>query len=311
MKKFIYNSIKFCIYCYLVFLLFDIIITNIILKSNNYAYGELTVWNSLLHSDINTNIIVNGNSRAWVQYNPKIIKQQTNKTCYNLGLDGNNFFLQKFRFDLYKKHNKFPKVLIQNVDSFTLAQNDTITNSEQFSAYILYNRNFLPILSKESKYDVFDFYIPLFRYLKKNNGLCDELTKVVLKDNPKKRDNGFQGQNKPWEGLNNYKKPTFFKQDNYLRNEFEKMILDCQKNKCKVILVYAPEYSASKHLIKNKKEIINYYNQVSKKYNIEFLDYSDGEISTNKLLFYNNSHLNTVGADIFTKQLTSDLNKIL
>jgi tRNA A22 N-methylase len=49
------------------------------------------------------------------------------------------------------------------------------------------------------------------------------------------------------------------------------------------------------------------YARYSKKYNIPFLDYSDDEICYKKEYFYNASHLNKTGSDLFMQKFIRDL----
>ena len=49
------------------------------------------------------------------------------------------------------------------------------------------------------------------------------------------------------------------------------------------------------------------YRDISTKYSIEFYDYSNDSLCFDKKYFYNASHLNNTGAEIFSKTLARDL----
>jgi hypothetical protein len=46
-----------------------------------------------------------------------------------------------------------------------------------------------------------------------------------------------------------------------------------------------------------------------KKYDIPYLDYSNDTMSFNKVYFYNSTHMNIRGAELFSKKLVMDLKK--
>jgi hypothetical protein len=53
--------------------------------------------------------------------------------------------------------------------------------------------------------------------------------------------------------------------------------------------------------------IINIFKQLAVEFDLIFLDYSKYEICMDKNYFYNASHLNAHGADLFTRILANDL----
>ena len=88
---------------------------------------------------------------------------------------------------------------------------------------------------------------------------------------------------------------------------FDSYLRDCKTNNIKVILVYPPEYIEGQKFEVNRAEIISLFKKFSKKYNIPYHDFSDDSICFKKKLFYNATHLNKTGAELFTKQLIDTL----
>ena len=91
----------------------------------------------------------------------------------------------------------------------------------------------------------------------------------------------------------------------------EKFILECKDLNIDLVFVYTPEYIDGQRFVKNRKEVLNIFKEFSITYNLKFLDYSHDSICLNKNLFYNASHLNKKGADVFSKKFASDLKKII
>jgi hypothetical protein len=81
MKKFL---LKTLLYLSLIFSLFAIIvfITNSGLRKSDF--GNLKEWREVLAGEVNADVLINGSSRAWVQYNPMIIDSLLLTNSYNL-----------------------------------------------------------------------------------------------------------------------------------------------------------------------------------------------------------------------------------
>ena len=82
---------------------------------------------------------------------------------------------------------------------------------------------------------------------------------------------------------------------------------ECKRKKIKIVFVYAPEYFERGKFIENREEIFTLFNMFSKKYSIPFYDFSNDTISMQRKYFYNASHLNKTGAELFTKKLIDSL----
>jgi hypothetical protein len=74
-----------------------------------------------------------------------------------------------------------------------------------------------------------------------------------------------------------------------------------------LVLVYTPKYIEGQKYIENRSEVMSIYNNFAQKYDLLLLDYSNDEISFDRSLFYNTSHLNKTGANLFTTKLAHDL----
>lgn len=88
---------------------------------------------------------------------------------------------------------------------------------------------------------------------------------------------------------------------------FDTFLQECKNNNIKVTLVYTPEHIEGQNFISNRKEVIDLYKNFAEKYNLRFLDYSADSICLKKMYFYNTTHLNKKGSELFTKKLAQDL----
>jgi len=97
------------------------------------------------------------------------------------------------------------------------------------------------------------------------------------------------------------KKADVFKYDSLKLHYLEKFIRLAKSNST-LVFVVSPSYKAK------NSDVFMPLEELCKQYNILLLDYyTDPVISTNKNYFYNSVHLNNIGADVFTKKLTSNI----
>ncbi len=290
----------------------DFFISNNLKKSNKYAEKEYPTWNAIIDGKVNSDILIYGNSRAWVDFNPTMISDSLHISAYNLGIDGHGFKLQYLRHRMLLKNNNKPKIIIVSVDIFILNNRKELYNSEQFLPYMLWNRE---IKSATIDYDGFnslDYDLPLIRYYGKTEALETAIRFFSGHlSNPVCRVKGYQGRNESWNTDFDKAKLTMKKYEVKLDTQtiilFEKFITECKKQNIKLIFVYAPEYIEGQIFTKNRDEVLSLYTKYSHKYNIPFYDYSTDAISYQKKYFYNTNHLNKTGAELFTTKLMDTL----
>ncbi len=280
-------------------------------KSNQYP-GEFEVMNDVYNSKANCDIAIYGSSRAWVHVDPKIMSDSLNLSVYNFGNDGHSFDLQYLRHLEFLKHNNKPKTIVLSVDMFSLKKEVGLYASDQYLPYMLWNKNIKNYTSSYISYTVWDYYIPAVRYIGKTEVLRESL-KYLMNGSPREkyRRNGFLGMDQEWNAdFEKLKaKQKFYKVkvniDN--RNLLEVFIKECKEMNINLILLYTPEFIEGQEFVVNRKEVIDIYKEFSKRYNLNFYDFSSDKICYDKTLFYNASHLNRRGAEIFTKKFASIL----
>lgn len=283
------------------------------LKSSHVPPDEFQVWNDIYDSKINCDIAIYGSSRAWVHFNPKILKDTLAQEVYNMGIDGQNFWIQYLRHKEYLKRNKKPQTIVLAVDAFCLEKKEGLYNLEQFIPYMLWNSNIADYTSSYKGFDKADYYLPLARYFGKKDLILSLLNDSTTKETYRVK--GFKGQDREWSSdLDEAKK----KMKNYTAKVdtaslilFNQFIKECDTQGINLILVYPPEHIEGQGFIKNKKELDNLFSQISKKHNIPYLNYSNIEISSDKSYFYNSMHLNEKGANYFSSKFASDLKILL
>lgn len=311
MKLFFQKLIIFCIPLALFSYPLDLCISNYLKKSNAY-YGEFEVWNDIYQSNIDSELAIYGSSRAWVDINPKILEDSLDLKTYNFGIDGHNFELQYLRHKEFLKHNPPPKIILLTVEFSSLQKRKELYLNEQFLPYMLWNNNIHQFTKSYNGFDPVDYKIPLIRYIGRPSVLKKAFGQAFSKSIPAPfRTKGYKGINKVWSNeLENAKSKLGSYQiqtDASVLVLFERFLKECNDNSIKVILIYTPEYIEGQKFIKNRQEFISKLNNYSKEYNIRFLDYSLDSICFDKKYFYNATHLNKMGSELFSRNLAKDL----
>lgn len=300
MKVFLSRVIRFALIVFCLMTILDICISSHLRTSNARVFAGLNyVYNDSTYHDM----IINGNSRAWVQYNPKIIDTILYVNSYNLGIDGSNMNRQIIQFNKYVEKHGCPKYLIQNIDLFTM--NPTFGfEREQYFPYFFYDRDLLDKVDQYEHFSFMDKNIPSYRYI---GFIQSVLTKIECIPLYK----GFGAKESQWNGtLLAEISDVVFSYDSVVLNEFDNFIEDVMLHGTKVIFVYAPIYYEVNTKCYNINEMHQMYQNVANKFDIPILDYNDIPMCYDTTYFYNATHLNRIGAELFTTKLAHDIDSL-
>jgi len=307
-KYFLIFLLPICLFSYGL----DVLISKNLKKSNKFAEKEYTTWNTVFEGKINSDLLIYGASRAWVQFNSTMIEDSLHIPTYNLGIDGLYFQMQYFRHKMLMKNNKKPKVIIIAIDMFSLEKRKELYNLEQFLPYMLWNIAIKDATSDYKGFTAIDYEIPLIRYYGRTRAIETAFRSVSGHlSNPVCRVKGFQARDETWntdfDKAKLEMKVQVIKPDKSIIALFERFINECKQQNIELIFVNAPEYSEGQKFIKNREEVLAIYNKWSKQYHIPFYDYSKSSISFQKKYFYNSIHMNKKGAELFTAKLIDTL----
>lgn len=308
MKKFAYRTLLFLLPLIVIAYPLDVFFSKTLKKSHKYS-GEIEVWNDIYSGKITADIAVYGSSRAWVHVDSQVLEDSMKTSVYNFGMNGHNFWLQYLRHKEYLACNKQPRLILQSVDAFTLEKRENLYQAEQFLPYMLWNNDIYTFTRSYIGFNLFEYFIPLIRYSGRTAEILDILRNGETAENCRKK--GFTAVDRTWG--DDLKKAQIQKKSYAITFDpesillFEAFIRECREKQIELILVYTPEYIEGQKFISNRGRLINLYKEYGKKYHLTFLDYSGDEICLDKNLFYNASHLNRRGAEIFSRKLAGDI----
>ena len=315
MHKFIKYLLLFCIIPLPVLLLLGYVVDAGLQHSHHRKFSE---WNDIFQGKINADLLVMGNSRAWAHFSPAILDSQLRLNSYNLGIDGAPFEMQYARFKMYLKFNTKPKYILQEVSFLgTLSKINNPPNLQQFLPY-LSNKDMLDLYYKAyNNYSIADKYFPLYKYNNEFPLIIEGVSSFIghgTKINGKYK--GYEGKDVAWDSsFYNFTK-TRTKDiemlvDTGVLQLFKDYLLYCKQNNIKIILVYSPFYHPLKEYVKNYDYIYSLFKNTATDFLLPFLDYTNDSLCYSTKYFYNSSHLNEKGAEIFSNNLANDLKKIV
>lgn len=301
MRRFIINVLLFLAGLWLIAFILDIIISHRFARTEAW---DNKVWNEMLHSEMNNDFLILGSSRAFLQYDPRIIDSVLHTNSYNLGRDGKRIDIQCLAYNIYKKYgNTPPKTIVLDFFDASLALSDPYNGV--FFYPFLWEKDIWECIHNTHQMKGLWRIIPLIRYysqwrfVKKNMRTAYPIYK------------GHYSFDKSWD-------PTDFnKVDNinlYLDDTaivlLDKLLADCTNDGINVVIVHSPIYSKYWDKFPDSSAMWSLYRSFAYKYDIPLLDYTKDPMCEDTAYFYNARHLNRIGAELFTCKLAHDLDSM-
>lgn len=290
----------------------DRLITDMLRRS---VRGDAGVWNDLFEGRIKADLAIYGSSRAWVNFDTRILEDSLRVDAYNLGADGFDFMLQYCRHQLLVSGNKRPEVIIMALDYFMFTKRESLPNPDQFLAYIM-EPELKTALAEYDEFDFFDYNIPFCRYIGRRSAFASAVRQIIFPEsNRPDRYRGYAGKDLTWN--TDLSKAMATKRRYVQRIDlelvalFEQFVAECKASGVTLIMIYPPEFVAGQTFVSNRNEIFDLFDSIARSNGIPFLDYSSDILSRDRSLFYNSQHLNRTGAEKFTADVAKKLRSLL
>lgn len=265
-------------------------------------------WSYIYYDETDYDIVINGGSRAWVQYDPEIIDSVLSTKTLNLGIDGSSINRQIIKYKAYcREHGKVPKMLIQNIDFVTIGFTKNLER-EQFFPYFFFDRQLEEDANIYEDFSSIERYAPLFRYY----GYRDVIKSALLNEPYGDMLNrGYCGRDLGWDGSMFEQQDTLnVSRDSVALSLFDNFISEVVEEGTKVVFVFAPIYSEVNDKIPDISVMYDIFNGVAEKYHIPTLNYNEITLCNDTAYFYNATHLNRTGSEIFTRTLAKDIDSL-
>lgn len=307
MKKFLCKIFLFTLLVIVCAFGLDYFLSYRLRQNENRMYAA---WNQVYNNTTFYDLIINGSSRAWTQYNPEIIDSILDVNSFNLGIDGSAINRQIIKYNKYAELHARPKYLIQNIDLGTM----DVTfgyEREQFFSYFFYDRKLIYEFDVFEKFSLMEKYFPCYRYI----GYNEVLLEALFYDNNghylKLLSKGYSSKVETWNGTELAKMDSVVCACNTSMIKLFVDFLETETRKgVKILFVYAPIYFEAREKMVNEEEMFEMYDSIAKKFDIPILDYNDIPMCYDTTYFYNATHLNRIGAELFTTKLAHDIDSL-
>ncbi|MCQ2280774.1 MAG: hypothetical protein MJZ49_08260 [Bacteroidales bacterium] len=307
MKKFLKLTVLFFAVLFLLALSLDVFITHRLhqLKSSPFAN-----WNDIYQTDIQSDAVILGSSRAYVQFSPRILDSLLQINSYNLGANGRSVETQITKYKVFRQHQQKPKLILYEVHAGTMKPSNNYDRI-QFTPY-LYDSYLWNLVHEKEGFTWADRFVPCWRYLDYQQTIQTILRRKSYYDNPEQFVyKGFVSYDKKWDGTELAKRESItWDRDTACIRMFDEFLAQCKAENVQVVLVLAPYYIGATEKVKGMREMRKMYEKLGQKYGFPLLDYTYDELSQDTMYFYNANHLNRKGVTLFCSKLARDLDSL-
>jgi len=299
-KKYIYNAILFIVLVIILDIVSGIFLKQLLVTVKS---GEIHKTNYVLNQ-VNTEVLIFGNSRAQHHYIPNLIEKKTGMSCFNCGRDGTgilyNYAIFKQVIVRYK-----PKVVIFELSDY----NSLYEGEKKYNDLSLLNPYYSDFEEIKKVIDLKGFNEKI-KHLSKSYELNSTVVQILSGQEKKvKNDNGYV----PLQGI--YNNMTTENNIKIAIKNIDKNVIKAitdinnisLENKFKLIFVISPYFK----IVEKSPIAENYIIKSFKKQNILFIDLSRNDLFINDIKFFKDrTHLNIYGAELFTNIICQEIKSI-
>lgn len=257
--------------------------------------GYIGHHNKIINS--NEDILIFGSSRAIHHYNPQIIKDSLGMSCYNCGQDGNGIILFYGWWQLMKDRH-VPKIVIYDVNpGFDLFVGE---NNQKYLGWLrseYEDKDIKQIFEEVDFTEKYKMQSMMYRYNSKFLQYVVDYVHPIFKI----KSDGFLPLKGEMDEMKIKKKRNESKHqkvDSLKLELIEKLVIDIKKYNAQVIFVTSPVWYG-----KEDSQFVA-LEDICKKWEVPFYNYSNSpKYVRNNHYFKDGSHLNSRGADEFTRDL--------
>lgn len=291
----------------LTLLVSDTVINSLVRSTKQGEFGKI---NAVMHHYIDEPMMIWGASTALVHFNPMIIEQTTGLASFNMGLDGTSidqYFGLLEEFILYSKDCRY---LIIAVDIGGLTDRTAIYNLHLWATYIRNDRIANCLRDIDNSLVLNSSYFPFYSLTLHNRTTFSSVKSQYFGSTTDvlTRNKGFLPRNLPQIDLKKPRTNPRYKVELGSRSIF-KLRKACElarNNKMQPIVVITPCYVNGLAIFNNLESFVDTIESLtdSGTFVLNYLKHSG--IYEDSSLFYNNTHLNSTGANKFSRIFSED-----
>jgi hypothetical protein len=232
-----------------------------------------------------------------------------------MGINAYLFDMQYARYKFYRAHNLKPRMIVQCIDLFTFDKSGELIDKPQFLPYLA-DTNIATATEKIGMPRWYR-YLPFMKWQEQATTVAIGVERFwqPVRQDTEAVYKGYRGQDLKWdEGMFNWfleKNPHYIPEMNSaVFNQFKTFLTECQKDTIRVVMVLTPLYSRFAKTVVMLPEYRRLMELTAERYGAVFLDCTKGPYCSDSTMFYNATHLNKKGAEIFSRELARYLAKV-
>lgn len=303
MKRFLHYILIFTAIIFVIAVFADMAISKGLRHTER---GHFYTMNALMNQKMDADVVILGNSRTVCSYHPMVLDTLLGVNTRNLGISAQPFGVTYLRWQLYHRNNKNPRLLVVNIDFRELRMVTKGVEKEQYYPY-MHDSLVKPYL------DLYGFtkaekHLPTYRYRGDYKLMALGLGELLHIHHDRKGNyyKGYSNENAQWDGRNLERVMNQGKVQGQANPQaielLERFLQETHSEGIPVVFVYAPLYKKLKDNLE-EEETRKAYHDLSQKYGIPLLDFSEIDFCTDTSYFMNGHHVNRKGAERFSTEL--------
>lgn len=238
-------------------------------------------------------VLILGSSRARNHYNPQIIRDSLQRSCYNAGRSGCFLTYQSAQLDMIMDRYK-PEVIVLEVTPYDMNPGDD--DYERLSGLLPYQHHasWRKTIEKKSVFEPYKCLSAIYPY----NSLLIKMM-ANLKDRGEFRSDGFQPLEGCWTGAygetNGGAANVVSEQK---KQEMIHIVNTCKDNHIRLVMVTSPFYGKF-----TSSKTLQTTDSICKAYDIPYSSFLNHPAFKDASLFATGDHLNEKGANLFSAML--------
>lgn len=308
-KKFL---IKLFIFLFILFICDRLVGSVLEFLYNHNPQGDIRTFSHSINNP-KEDIMIYGSSRAVHTYNCRIIKDSLGLSCFNNGRENSNILYHSTILPwALEKHT--PKIIILDVTpkefTFRSGENAKLVLASMILPYVRRDTQFANIATKlfprellkakvSKLYAYNSLILPIIwgQFTKRKKGQAKDIINGYLP---------LHGS-KITKGLPAYSFNDIEGEDSTAKERFEFFVKTVTEKNIKLFVAIGPIYIQKFPETDDMKEM----QEILKKYNVPFWNYSSDTSYLKRENFYDNAHLNDRGAQIFSAEIASKIKTII
>lgn len=266
----------------------------------NIKEPRMEIWREVMEGKVSADIVALGDSRVSTDFVPSQIDSLIGMKSYNLGTIGNHFCIQRLRYEMFRKYNEKPQILLHFVDNWSflrpLGRNDRL----QFLPW-LWSKDFRREMFLISPRHFMRMSFPWFRY---HGFLPSDMNWTTAVTDRGYYPNGPAAFTPKLED-----EKMNFVENRRVEQLYRNFLKRVKNDGVDVILVIPPMMDRLDFLPGEKEKMKNCFSRIAEDLDVELLDL-EKTVCDDTTFFFDEIHLRPKGAKMFCDSLAYDLKRL-